>query len=166
MTLLGTCCPPPLVKCNRSSHNFSYPLQERRLCAHPFLEIYQEGRIHFMSPLARQGDFYVPEVRRIERRLSEEDGLHSDSDVSGWCTCRSPVFIDTNRGAQVPSKVQCKLDLAFPQDWNGSDIIKRIAQPKLSFTDSLHYLELMFHQQYLCDHSWVNRGAADGRSQW
>lgn len=47
-----------------------------------------------MGPLARQGDFYVPEVRRAERRLSEEDELHSDSDVSGW-------FIDTNGG--VPS---------------------------------------------------------------
>ncbi|XP_075893425.1 testis-expressed protein 264 [Nelusetta ayraudi] len=58
-------------------------IKERRLCAHPFLEIYREGRIHFMGPLARQGDFYVPEVRRAERRLSEEDELHSDSDVSG-----------------------------------------------------------------------------------
>lgn len=57
--------------------------QERRLCAHPFLEIYREGRIHFMGPLARQGDFYVPEVRRAERRLSEEEGTHSDSDASG-----------------------------------------------------------------------------------
>lgn len=61
-------------------------LQERRLCAHPFLEIYREGQIHFMAPLARQGDFYVPEVRQVERRLSEQEELHSDSDVSGTCT--------------------------------------------------------------------------------
>lgn len=69
-----------------ASHNQLFlHLQERRLCAHPFLEIYREGQIHFMAPLARQGDFYVPEVRRAERRLSEEDELHSDSDISGRC---------------------------------------------------------------------------------
>ncbi|XP_044027704.1 testis-expressed protein 264 homolog [Siniperca chuatsi] len=58
-------------------------IKERRLCAHPFLEIYREGQIQFLAPLARQGDFYVPEVRRVERRLSEEEELHSDTDVSG-----------------------------------------------------------------------------------
>ncbi|XP_074529309.1 testis-expressed protein 264 [Halichoeres trimaculatus] len=57
-------------------------IKKRRLCAHPFLEIYREGLIHFMAPLARQGDFYVPEVCRVEQRQSEEE-LHSDSDVSG-----------------------------------------------------------------------------------
>lgn len=56
--------------------------QEKRLCAHPFLEIYRDGQIHFMAPLARQGDFYVPEVRRVERRSLKEE-LHSDSEVSG-----------------------------------------------------------------------------------
>ncbi|KAK1901059.1 Testis-expressed protein 264 [Dissostichus eleginoides] len=56
---------------------------ERRLCAHPFLEIYRESQILFMAPLARQDDFYVREVRKAERRLSEQEELHSDSDVSG-----------------------------------------------------------------------------------
>lgn len=61
-----------------------FPLfQEKRLCAHPFLEIYRDGQIHFMVPLARQGDFYVPEVRRVERRPPVKDGLQSDSEVSG-----------------------------------------------------------------------------------
>ncbi|XP_034541166.1 testis-expressed protein 264 [Notolabrus celidotus] len=58
-------------------------IKKRRLCAHPFLEIYREGLIHFMVPLARQGDFYVPEVCRVERRPSEQEELNSDSDVSG-----------------------------------------------------------------------------------
>lgn len=38
-----------------------------------------------MAPLARQGDFYVPEVRQIERRLSEQEESHSDTEVSGRC---------------------------------------------------------------------------------
>ncbi len=68
-------------------------LQERRLCAHPFLEIYREGQIQFMAPLARQGDFYVPEVRQRERRLSEEEDLHSDTDISGMCTsCYKHIY--------------------------------------------------------------------------
>ncbi|XP_029007915.1 testis-expressed protein 264 homolog [Betta splendens] len=58
-------------------------IKERRLCAHPFLEIYRGGQIQFMAPLARQGDFYVPEVRQAERRLSDREDSHSDTEVSG-----------------------------------------------------------------------------------
>lgn len=36
-----------------------------------------------MAPLARQGDFYVPEVRQVERRTPVKDELQSDSEVSG-----------------------------------------------------------------------------------
>ncbi|KAK2915148.1 hypothetical protein Q8A73_005742 [Channa argus] len=57
-------------------------IKERRLCAHPFLEIYREGEIQFMAPLARQGDFYVPELWQLNRRLSEKEESHSDTDVS------------------------------------------------------------------------------------
>ncbi|XP_037346362.2 testis-expressed protein 264 homolog isoform X1 [Pungitius pungitius] len=57
-------------------------IKARRLCAHPFLEIYREGLIQFMAPLARQGDFYVPEVRQAERRLVEREDSHSDSEGS------------------------------------------------------------------------------------
>lgn len=55
-------------------------MTERRLCAHPFLEIYRDGHIHYMAPLARQGDFYIPEIRD---RQCEREETHSDSDVSG-----------------------------------------------------------------------------------
>ncbi|XP_061641065.1 testis-expressed protein 264 isoform X3 [Phyllopteryx taeniolatus] len=58
-------------------------IKERKLCAHPFLEIYSEDLIHFMAPLARQGDFYVPEVRVAERSLSEQEEMDSDSEISG-----------------------------------------------------------------------------------
>lgn len=58
-------------------------IKERRLCAHPFLEIYREGQIQFIAPLARQGDFYVPEVRQVERQMSTQEDSHSESDVSG-----------------------------------------------------------------------------------
>uniref|UniRef100_A0A8I3W915 Multiprotein bridging factor 1 N-terminal domain-containing protein n=1 Tax=Callithrix jacchus TaxID=9483 RepID=A0A8I3W915_CALJA len=42
--------------------------QEWKLCAHPRLEIYQQDQIHFMCPLARQGDFYVPEAKETEQK--------------------------------------------------------------------------------------------------
>ncbi|XP_068568278.1 testis-expressed protein 264 homolog [Cebidichthys violaceus] len=77
-------------------------IKERRLCAHPFLEIYREGLIHFMAPLARQGDFYVPEVRKAERKLLEEEDFHSDSEVSGAdsnseCSSGSGVLLSDSR---------------------------------------------------------------------
>ncbi|KPP68662.1 hypothetical protein Z043_112640 [Scleropages formosus] len=51
---------------------------ERKLCAHPFLEIYRGDLIYYMSPLARQGDFYVPELQAIEKTL--QDGEESEED--------------------------------------------------------------------------------------
>lgn len=72
-----------LLAVRRVYPRLGHYIKERRLCAHPFLEIYREGQIQFMAPLARQGDFYVPEVRRVERRLSEQEELHGDTDVSG-----------------------------------------------------------------------------------
>ena len=56
-----------------------------KLCAHPFLEIYRQDVIHYMSPLARQGDFYVPEVRQVEMRLSSGNNSEDDrsSDITG-----------------------------------------------------------------------------------
>lgn len=72
-----------LLSVRRVYPQLEHYIKERKLCAHPFLEIYREGQIQFMAPLARQGDFYVPEVRQAERRLSEQDESHSDTEVSG-----------------------------------------------------------------------------------
>ncbi|XP_006876067.1 PREDICTED: testis-expressed sequence 264 protein isoform X2 [Chrysochloris asiatica] len=47
---------------------YDNPHTERKLCAHPWLEIYQQDQIHFVCPLARQGDFYVPEVKETDRK--------------------------------------------------------------------------------------------------
>ncbi|XP_032368988.1 testis-expressed protein 264 [Etheostoma spectabile] len=79
-------------------------IKERRLCAHPFLQIYREGQIQFMAPLARQGDFYVPEVRQVERRLSEQEELHSDSEVSdsnSEYSSGSGVLLSESRGTSL-----------------------------------------------------------------
>ncbi|XP_006630764.3 testis-expressed protein 264 homolog isoform X2 [Lepisosteus oculatus] len=59
-------------------------IKERKLCAHPFLEIYRGDLIHYMSPLARQSDFYVPEVRDTERKLqADEESEDRQTDITG-----------------------------------------------------------------------------------
>lgn len=42
--------------------------QERKLCAHPYVEIYKGDKIIFMCPLAKQDDFYVPEMKELMRK--------------------------------------------------------------------------------------------------
>ncbi|XP_018430937.1 PREDICTED: testis-expressed sequence 264 protein, partial [Nanorana parkeri] len=41
---------------------------ERKLCAHPYVEIYKGDKIIFMCPLSRQDDFYVPEMKELMRK--------------------------------------------------------------------------------------------------
>lgn len=70
-----------------SVYNFTYFIilskfifQDRKLCAHPFLEIYDGSTIHFMAPLAKQDEFYVDEAA-VNRNDSENDDL--DESVGG-----------------------------------------------------------------------------------
>ena len=55
-------------------------LDSRSLCAHPFLEIYdnKKNEILFFGPLVRQHDFYVPEVL--------EDDEDNNGVSSFYCT--------------------------------------------------------------------------------
>ncbi|XP_012626905.1 testis-expressed protein 264 isoform X5 [Microcebus murinus] len=70
-------------------------IKERKLCAHPRLEIYQQDHIHFMCPLARQGDFYVPEVKETERKFR---GLPeaNDAQMDGTGTEGADTMSDTS----------------------------------------------------------------------
>uniref|UniRef100_A0A8C4R3J3 Testis expressed 264, ER-phagy receptor a n=1 Tax=Eptatretus burgeri TaxID=7764 RepID=A0A8C4R3J3_EPTBU len=52
--------------------------EERKLCAHPCIEVYTADTIHYFLPLARQSHFYVPEV---EPNVVEKKGLVEHSDT-------------------------------------------------------------------------------------
>ncbi|XP_074861840.1 testis-expressed protein 264 [Carettochelys insculpta] len=58
-------------------------IKERKLCAHPRLEIYKGDRIYFICPLARQGDFYVPEMKELERKSRAAEAEDAQTDVTG-----------------------------------------------------------------------------------
>ncbi|KAM9227231.1 testis-expressed protein 264 [Leptosomus discolor] len=60
-------------------------IKERKLCAHPRIEIYKEDRIYFVCPLARQGDFYVPEMKELERksRAAAAEAEDTQTDITG-----------------------------------------------------------------------------------
>ncbi|XP_012660437.1 testis-expressed protein 264 isoform X2 [Otolemur garnettii] len=75
-------------------------IKERKLCAHPRLEIYQQDQIHFMCPLARQGDFYVPEVNETERKFR---GLAeaNDAQMNGTDTKTLPGFSSDATGVPL-----------------------------------------------------------------
>ncbi|XP_063148004.1 testis-expressed protein 264 [Candoia aspera] len=53
---------------NRVHSSLDVYIKERKLCAHPRLEIYKGDKIYFICPLARQGDFYVPEMKELEKK--------------------------------------------------------------------------------------------------
>ncbi|NXX51750.1 TX264 protein, partial [Tricholaema leucomelas] len=58
-------------------------IKERKLCAHPRIEIYKEDRIYFVCPLARQGDFYVPEMKELERKSRATEAEDAQTDITG-----------------------------------------------------------------------------------
>nr|XP_009671396.1 PREDICTED: testis-expressed sequence 264 protein-like [Struthio camelus australis] len=82
-------------------------LWERKLCAHPRLEIYKEDRIYFVCPLARQGDFYVPEMKELERksRAVAAEAEDAQTDITGADTMSetSSISLEATTGSRDTS---------------------------------------------------------------
>lgn len=77
------------------AHGYFCVFQERKLCAHPRIEIYKQDRIYFVCPLARQGDFYVPEMKELERKSRSAAAVAEDAqtDITGICgLCTGSIF--------------------------------------------------------------------------
>ncbi|KAJ3602050.1 hypothetical protein NHX12_029810, partial [Muraenolepis orangiensis] len=74
-------------------------IKERRLCAHPYVEVYSGGLVQYMVPLARQGDFYVPELRPPERRVSTggDDDSTASADSNSEYSSGSGVLLCDSR---------------------------------------------------------------------
>uniref|UniRef100_A0A8C0R5U1 Testis expressed 264, ER-phagy receptor n=1 Tax=Canis lupus dingo TaxID=286419 RepID=A0A8C0R5U1_CANLU len=77
-------------------------IKERKLCAHPRLEIYQQDQIYFMCPLARQGDFYVPEVKETDDTQMDGTGADTTSDTSSVSLEVGPGSRETSAATLSP----------------------------------------------------------------
>ncbi|XP_007451889.1 PREDICTED: testis-expressed sequence 264 protein isoform X2 [Lipotes vexillifer] len=85
---------------------YDNPRMERKLCAHPRLEIYQQDQIYFMCPLARQGDFYVPEVKETERKFrgpAEASDAQVDGTGTDTMSDTSSVSLEVGPGSRETS---------------------------------------------------------------
>ncbi|NWH63183.1 TX264 protein, partial [Geococcyx californianus] len=91
--------------------------QERKLCAHPRIEIYKEDRIYFVCPLARQGDFYVPEMKELERKIraAAAEAEDAQTDITGADTVSetSSISIEATTDSRDTS-VATSILLPFP----------------------------------------------------
>ncbi|CAH2312591.1 Hypothetical predicted protein [Pelobates cultripes] len=56
-------------------------VKERKLSAHPYVEIYKGDKIIFMCPLSRQNDFYVPEMKELMRKEKGEESLPDSAET-------------------------------------------------------------------------------------
>uniref|UniRef100_A0A8C0LDU9 Testis expressed 264, ER-phagy receptor n=1 Tax=Canis lupus dingo TaxID=286419 RepID=A0A8C0LDU9_CANLU len=81
---------------------YDNPHVERKLCAHPRLEIYQQDQIYFMCPLARQGDFYVPEVKETDDTQMDGTGADTTSDTSSVSLEVGPGSRETSAATLSP----------------------------------------------------------------
>ncbi|XP_015730107.1 testis-expressed protein 264 [Coturnix japonica] len=91
-------------------------IKERKLCAHPRIEIYKEDRIYFVCPLARQGDFYVPEMKELERKIrAAAEAEDAQTDITGADTMSeaSSISIEATTDSRDTS-VATSVLLPFP----------------------------------------------------
>ncbi|XP_054022979.1 testis-expressed protein 264 [Dryobates pubescens] len=90
-------------------------IKERKLCAHPRIEIYKEDRIYFVCPLARQGDFYVPEMKELERKSRAAEAEDAQTDITGADTMSetSSISIEATTDSRDTS-VATSVLLPFP----------------------------------------------------
>ncbi|KAM5234611.1 testis-expressed protein 264 isoform 2-T8 [Hipposideros larvatus] len=103
---------------------YDNPRMERKLCAHPRLEIYQQDQIYFMCPLARQGDFYVPEVKETQRK-SRGPAEASDTQLDGTGTDTmsetSSVSLEVGPGSRETSAATLSPGVSSSRGWDDGD---------------------------------------------
>ncbi|XP_073682391.1 testis-expressed protein 264 homolog [Garra rufa] len=125
-------------------------IKERKLCAHPFLEIYREGMIHYMGPLARQGDFYVPEVREAQRWLlgkeSEEDGR---TDITGADSHSERSSVSRRDTSPAPSTTRTPSHEDRDRHWDFDPVERSDASSVSSFEE----LDLDSERADRCEHT-------------
>ncbi|XP_038054377.1 testis-expressed protein 264-like [Patiria miniata] len=86
------------------------------LCAYPFIELYADGLIHFLAPLSKQKDFYVPETGGIVE-ISELSADQMDEDEDQEDPQRSGVEEEEPREkvAVPPGEESTNSDSSFEQ---------------------------------------------------
>ncbi|XP_036387648.1 testis-expressed protein 264-like [Megalops cyprinoides] len=93
-------------------------VKERKLCAHPLMEIYKDQLIYYMCPLARQSDFSVPEMDDTEKKLQgrEESEEDRQTEITGADSCSEvssvshTVMSESRETSLAPSTVPTLLD--------------------------------------------------------
>uniref|UniRef100_F6ZT46 RAD54 like 2 n=1 Tax=Callithrix jacchus TaxID=9483 RepID=F6ZT46_CALJA len=118
-------------------------IKERKLCAHPRLEIYQQDQIHFMCPLARQGDFYVPEVKETEQKwrgLAEAIDAQVDGTGADTMSDTSSVSLEVSPGSRETSV--CHTVTGGEQPWLGYGDTRSRAQLQRSGASGSSFEEL------------------------
>ncbi|XP_012883475.1 PREDICTED: testis-expressed sequence 264 protein isoform X1 [Dipodomys ordii] len=99
-------------------------IKERKLCAHPRLEIYQQDQIHFVCPLARQGDFYVPEVKETERKcrgLGESCDPQTDGTEADVMSDSSSLSLEASPGSRETSATTLSPGVSSSRGWEDGD---------------------------------------------
>ncbi|NXG53870.1 TX264 protein, partial [Psilopogon haemacephalus] len=101
-------------------------IKERKLCAHPRIEIYKEDRIYFVCPLARQGDFYVPEMKELERKSRAAEAEDAQTDITGADTMSetSSISIEATTDSRDTS-VATSVLLPFPASRGREEVDNR-----------------------------------------
>ncbi|XP_048740320.2 testis-expressed protein 264 homolog [Ostrea edulis] len=77
-------------------------VKERKLCAHPYLEVYDGENMYFIAPLARQNEFYVPEVQETEDRAEDGDDEDDSSVDESVSESRETTFSRSVMDDDVP----------------------------------------------------------------
>ncbi|XP_073420572.1 testis-expressed protein 264 [Dendrobates tinctorius] len=90
-------------------------VKERKLSAHPYVEIYKGDKIIFMCPLSRQDDFYVPEMKELLRKERGEPPLPEDEGAE-----LDPLLEDT-LSLELVSENQEETEAESPQRKDQTD---------------------------------------------
>lgn len=113
---------------NEINFPFFVSFQERRLCAHPILEVYDDCNIHFIAPLAKQNEFYVAEAQLT----SDEQGSDGEESLSATETSKS----HSNDSASEHRSVSTLSNVASDGSTNTTATAEFNEEPERRITES------------------------------
>ncbi|XP_053577092.1 testis-expressed protein 264 [Bombina bombina] len=89
-------------------------VKERKLSAHPYVEIYKGDKIIFMCPLSRQDDFYVPEMKELLRKERGEPELPEATELD-------PLTLEGTLSLELVSESREEVESGDPQPKEQTD---------------------------------------------
>ena len=102
--------------------------QEHRLCAYPMVEVYESDFIHFMAPLAKQDEFFVPEAKETVSGEYREPSVFTERSLLDTPRGTPSFYEDSSYYDHSPDRSLSRDISEFSHHASGGEVLESLEE--------------------------------------